>query len=78
MDDTKELMKKVDDELWEVVAENVSEQDDMSKVAAVMLKVAVQMYKMTYTEDAVRGVMQHAIDNLDDVKVPESPSETLH
>ena len=78
MDDTKELMKKVDNELWEVITQNVSEQDDMSKIAAVMLKVAVQMYKMTYTEDAVRGVMQHAIDNLDDVKVPESPSETLH
>ena len=76
--ETAELMKKVDHELWDVVEKNVSEQDDMSKVAAVMLKVAVQMYKMTYTEDAVKSVMKHAMDNLDSVRVPRPPPETLH
>ncbi len=76
--ETAELMKKVDHELWDVVEKNVSEQDDMSKVAAVMLKVAVQMYKMTHTDEAVKGVMKHAIDNLDAVMVPRPPSEALH
>jgi hypothetical protein len=76
--DTVNLMTKVDNELWDVVEKNVSEQDDMSKIAAVMLKVAVQMYKMTHTKKAVKGVMKYAIDNLDDVRVPGPPSETLH
>jgi len=86
--DTVELMKKVDHELWDIVERNVSEQDDMSKIAAVMMKVAVQMYKMTYTEDVVLNIVKHAIDNLDIVRVPgrvpgppsatSATSETLH
>jgi len=76
-----ELMSRVNEECWDVLNKNSERSEDIVKCAAVMLKVAVQAYRLTCSPEIVKGVLEYAAENQDILKSPYEEmfsTDTVH
>ena len=72
MDDQEitELMYRVNEQCWDVLNNNAEHSKDIVKCAAVMLKVAVQAYRLTCSPEVVKGVLEYAAEHQEALKSP--------